>query len=65
MAFWEPLTLLTFASWDHYVLFGTKYGAVQDFQQGKKCLIGVKETPLDITPLIPLKTLPNPPKLNH
>ena len=30
---------------DHYVVFGTKYGTVQDFQRGKKCLIGVKETP--------------------
>ena len=32
---------------DHYVVFGTKSGAVQDFQRGKKCSIGVKQTPLD------------------
>ena len=27
---------------DHYVVFGTKSGAVQDFQRGKKCQIGVE-----------------------
>ena len=27
---------------DHNVVFGTKSGAVQDFQRGKKCLIGVE-----------------------
>ena len=37
---------------DHYVLFGTKSGAAQDFQRGKKCPIGVKQTPFD--PLDPL-----------
>ena len=32
---------------EHYVMFGTKLGAVQDFQRGKKCPIGVKQTPKD------------------
>ena len=32
---------------DPYVVFGTKFGAAQDFQRGKKCSIGVKQTPLD------------------
>ena len=27
---------------DHHVVFGTKSGAIQDFQRGKKCPIGVK-----------------------
>ena len=31
---------------DHYVVFGTKSGAIQDFQRGKKCPVGVKQTPL-------------------
>ena len=30
---------------DHCVVLGTKSGAVQDFQWGKKCPIGVKQTP--------------------
>ena len=29
---------------DHYVVFGTKSGAVQDFQSGKKYHTGVKQT---------------------
>ena len=32
---------------NHYVVFGTKYSALQDFQRGKTCPIGVKQTPLD------------------
>ena len=32
---------------DHNVVFGTKSGAVKDFQRGKKCPLGVKWTPLD------------------
>ena len=32
---------------DHCVVLGTKSGAVQDFQRGKKSPIGVKQTPLD------------------
>ena len=31
----------------HYVEFGTKSGAVQDLQRGKKPTIGFMETPLD------------------
>ena len=27
---------------DHYVVLGTKSGAVQDLQRGKKCLLGVE-----------------------
>ena len=42
---------------DHYVSFGTKSGAVQDFQRGKKCSLGVKQTPFD--PPRPPKTPPN------
>ena len=32
---------------DHYVVFGTKSGAVQDIQRGKKCPIGIKQTTAD------------------
>merc|ERR1712055_1003272 len=42
---------------DHHVVFGTKSGAIQDFQRGKKCPIGVKQTPFD--PPRPPKTSPN------
>ena len=31
----------------HYVVFGTKSGALQDFQRDKKGTIEVKQTPLD------------------
>ena len=31
---------------DHYVVFGTESGAVQDFQRGLTCLIGGKSIPL-------------------
>ena len=31
---------------DHYVVFGSQSGAVQDFQLAKKCPMGVKLTPL-------------------
>ena len=31
---------------DHYMVFGTKSGAVQDLQRGKKCLLGVEWAPL-------------------
>ena len=49
---------------DPYVVFGTKFGAAQDFQRGKKCSIGVKQTPLDRCwlPLYPPKPLGTPPK---
>ena len=30
---------------DHYVVLGTKSGAVQDLQRGKKCLSGVEWAP--------------------
>ena len=30
---------------DHYAVFGTKSGAVEDFQRGKKCPTGVNQTP--------------------
>ena len=55
---------------DPHVVFGTKSGAIQDFQRGKKCPIRVKQTPLDPprppkTPPNPLKTPPNLPKSNH
>ena len=32
---------------DHYVVFGTKSGAEEDFQRGKKLLLGVKQNPPD------------------
>ena len=31
--------LVTIGQLDHYVVFGTKSGTVQDFQRGKKCPI--------------------------
>ena len=43
---------------DPHVVFGIKFGAIQDFQRGKKCPIRVKQTPLD--PPRPPKTPPNP-----
>ena len=52
---------------DHNMVFGTKSGAVQDFQRDKKCPIGVKQTPFD-PPRPPQNTpkLPrNPPKPNY
>ena len=30
---------------DHYVVFGTQSGAVQDIQMGKNCSLGAKQTP--------------------
>ena len=33
---------------DHYVAFGIKLGAVQDFNQGKRSPLRVKQTPLDL-----------------
>ena len=45
---------------DHYVVFGTKSGVIQGFHRGKKCPIGVKQTPLD-PPRLP-KTPSKPPK---
>ena len=30
---------------DHYVVFGTQSGAVQDIQMGKNCSVGAKQTP--------------------
>ena len=55
MAFWGPLEgsqrfkkcvsdaySVMLGQLDHYVVFGTKSGAVQDFQRGKKCQIGVE-----------------------
>ena len=55
---------------DYHVVFGTKSGALQDFQRGKKHPTGVKQTPLDPprppkTPPNPLKTPPNLPKTNY
>ena len=32
---------------NHYVVFGTKSDAVQDFQKSRTCPIEVKQTPLD------------------
>ena len=42
-----PVDPVNMGQLDHNVVFGTKSGAVQDFQRGKKCSIGVKQTPLD------------------
>ena len=39
--------LATIGQLDHYVVFGTKSGTVQDFQRCKKCPIWVKQTTLD------------------
>ena len=39
--------IVNFGQLDHYVVFGTKFGAVQDFQRGKVCPIGIQQTPLD------------------
>ena len=49
---------------DCYIVFGIKSGAVQDIQRGKKCPLGVKQTPLDHRwpPLNPPKTPPNLPR---
>ena len=69
MAFWEPPIGQKWVSdsypvqifqLDHYVVFETKSGAVFDFQRGKKCPIGVKQTPSGAlqTPLEP----PGPPQ---
>ena len=33
---------------DHYVVFGTKFGIVQDFQRGKKGPIWVQQNPVDL-----------------
>ena len=33
---------------DHHVVFGTKFGIVQDFQRGKKGPIWVQQNPLDL-----------------
>ena len=45
---------------DHYVVFGTKSGAEQDFQRGKKCPKGLKKK--TYTPLKILKPLSKPPQ---
>ena len=45
--------------WSHFVVFGTKFGAIQDFQRGKKSSLGVQQTPLD--PPRPPKPCPDPP----
>ena len=50
LAFWEPLGgapkvwkrvsdayLANLGQWDHHMVFGTKSGAIQDFQRDKKC----------------------------
>ena len=50
--------LVNIGQLDHYVVFGTKSGGIQDFQRGKMCPIGVKQTPPD-----PPKTPLNSPKL--
>ena len=52
---------------DHLVVFGTKSGAAQDFQRGKKCPRGFKQTPLHPLkhPQTPIKTPPNPLNPNH
>ena len=39
--------LVNIGQLDHYVVFGTKSGVIQDFQRGKMCPIGVKQTPSD------------------
>ena len=39
--------LVNICQLDHFMVFGTKSGALQDFQRGKVCAIGVKQTPLD------------------
>ena len=52
--------LVNIGQLDHYVVFGTKSGAVQDFQKGKKCHTGVKET-LSGPPQTPHEP-PYPPK---
>ena len=48
--------LVNIGQLDHYVVFGNKSGAVHDFQKGKKCHTGVKETPSR-----PPQTPPDPP----
>ena len=37
--------LVNIGQLDHYIVFGTKSGGIQDFQRGKMCPIGVKQTP--------------------
>ena len=46
---------------DHFMVFGTKSGALQEFQGGKMRPIGVKQTPLDPprpsrSPVLPYKS---------
>ena len=47
---------------DHYVVFGTPSGAIQDIRMGKNCSVGAKQTPvwLPWPPHRPPKTLSNP-----
>ena len=51
--------LVNIGQLDHYVVIGTKFGAVQDFQRGKKSSWGVQQNPLD--PPRPPQTWPQPP----
>ena len=55
--------LVNIGQLDHYVVFGTKSGAIHDFQTGKKCHTGVKETPSG-PPQTPLEP-PIPSKKHH
>ena len=52
--------LVNIGQLDHFMVFGTKSGALQPFQRGKTCPIGVKQTPVD--PSRPPQTAP---KLPH
>ena len=60
MVFWDPpggaqkvqkwvngASFVNIGQLNHCEAFGTKSGAVQDFHGGKKCPVGVKQTPLD------------------
>ena len=59
--------LVNMGQLDHFMVFVTKSSVLQDFQRGKTCPIGVKQTPFDPpgppqnslkAPLTPSVTLP-------
>ena len=58
--------LVNIGQLDHYVVIGTKFGAVQYFQSGKLCPLGVQTSrPLlaHLSPLDPPEPPPNPTNL--
>ena len=59
--------IINFGQLDHYMVLGTKFGAVQDFQRGKMFPIGIQQAHLTSprpphTPPKPSQKKPNPTK---